>query len=196
MKSYVPLVREVAQKRGLDSDVTDVLCNLVDYIEYCDFQGACHSTSSVLYVALRELDYSPRLCIGECRYGDGKPFDHSWVELEGRVFDFACIKRYTDGTPIAPAVVDGIDVVSGEPTDMHYGIFFRGLDMNVWGTCTWPFPFYMDGFPNEEEGLWTVVKFVLKRGFDTDALREKYRDVSRTYIVDAQQMFMSLGMAI
>ena len=77
MKSYIPLVREVAQKRGLDSDVTDVLCNLVDYIEYCDFQGACHSTSSVLYVALRELGYSPRLCIGECRYGDGKPFDHS-----------------------------------------------------------------------------------------------------------------------
>lgn len=45
-----------------------------------------------------------------------------------------------------------------------------------------PFLDYMDGFPNEKNGLWGVVQELLGRKVDMSSLREKYKDVERVII--------------
>lgn len=179
--SFIQAVRETATT-CFPTQTTDVLVNLMAYIEKKSWQGACHACSSALYVALSECGCNPCLCIGECRYGaDGTPFDHSWVEVNGRAFDLACAMRFDNGEPICPPVVDDLDVVTKEPTRMHYGIIFHGLDDEAQMVRTLPFNLYMDGWPNEPDGLWTVVGICLGKRIDVNSLRRRYRQTERVY---------------
>ena len=45
-----------------------------------------------------------------------------------------------------------------------------------------PFAVYMDGFPDEKDGLWGVVRELLNQQIDIDALRNKYKDVKRIVV--------------
>lgn len=45
-----------------------------------------------------------------------------------------------------------------------------------------PFVDYMDGFPDEINGLWGVIAKVSTVDFDTQYLRNKYKDVKRNFI--------------
>lgn len=45
-----------------------------------------------------------------------------------------------------------------------------------------PFVDYMDGFPDEKNGLWGVVQELLGRKVDIPDLREKYKDVKRAIV--------------
>lgn len=181
--TYVDLIRKTANDQGMEEPVIDVFANLMAYIEEKRWQGACHACSSVLYVALRERGLEPELCIGECRYGaDGIPFDHSWIELDGRPFDVACAMRLDTGEPICAPVIGGVDVETGEPTDMRYGIAFRGLDAEAQMVCMLPFTDYMDGYPSERDGLWTVVGRCLGEPVNVSDLRGRYANVERVYV--------------
>ena len=181
--TYVDLIRKTAFDQGIKAPVADVFANLMLYIEGKRWRGACHACSSALYIALRECGLEPELCIGECRYGvGGIPFDHSWIRLDGKVFDVACAMRLDTGLPICAPVIGDIDVETGEPTDMCYGIMFRGLDMEAQMVCELPFVDYMDGYPNERDGLWTVVGSCLGRAVNVSSLRRRYSNVERVYV--------------
>lgn len=180
--SFVQAVRQAAEGR-LPADAANALVNLMGYIEGNSWQGACHACSSVLYVALSECGCDPRICIGECRYGaDGIPFDHSWVEVDGKPYDLACAMRLDNGEPICPPVVGGLDVVAKGPTEMRYGIASRGLDDEAQMVRVLPFGLYMDGWPNEPDGLWTVVGICLGRQIDIGYLHRRYVQVERVYV--------------
>ena len=45
-----------------------------------------------------------------------------------------------------------------------------------------PFNQYMDGFPDEKDGLWGVVREVLSADINITSLREKYKDTKRALI--------------
>ena len=45
-----------------------------------------------------------------------------------------------------------------------------------------PFIDYMDGFPDEKNGLWGVVQELLGRKVDIPDLREKYKNVERVIV--------------
>lgn len=181
--TYIDLIRKTALEQGFESSVVDVFANLMTYVEENRWQGACHPCSSALYVALRERGLDPRLCIGECRYGgDGIPFDHSWVEIDGKPFDVACAMRLDTGTPICAPVIGDIDVETGEPTEMRYGIEFLGLGQDAMTVYMVPFTDFMDGYPYERDGLWTVVGRCLGEAVDADELRRRYANVDREYV--------------
>ena len=180
--SYVDMIQKTALEQGLSTPAISALTNLMVYVEQHDWQGACHSTSSALYVALCELGLSPKLCVGECRYGaNGIPFDHSWIELDGKPYDVACTKRLDTGEPLCPPVIGGIDVETGEPTDLRYGIAHLGLDFNTQMIRAMSFCDYMDGYPEVPEGLWTVVGACLGHAVDVPYLRHRYAGTERVY---------------
>ena len=50
--------------------------------------GACHASSAILFILLREQGYEAVPCIGEV---SKQPivFDHSWIEINGNIIDAA-----------------------------------------------------------------------------------------------------------
>ena len=104
------------------------------------------------------------------------------IELDGKPCDLSCTMRLDNGEPICPPVIDGIDIITERPTKRRYGIAYRGLDNEAQMIRSLPFDLYMDGWPNEPEGLWTVVSICLGRQIDIDYLHRRHAKVERVYV--------------
>ncbi|WP_046058657.1 lasso peptide biosynthesis protein [Clostridium sp. IBUN13A] len=143
--------------------------------------GACHATSSVLFVALSELGYNPILCIGEVRYKEIL-FDHSWIELDGKIIDLALSMALKDVDVSAPIVLDK-DLSTLQKYEGQYGVTDgNGLDFEANSIMKNSFLDYMNGFPGLKNGLWDVVNIILDGKQNIDKLRIKYESVERNYI--------------
>lgn len=175
------LLRTAVQDAGYSNSLANVLCNLNDYMQRKQWWGACHASSSALYVALTELGYQPTLCIGELM-GKGLYFDHSWIELDGRILDMAISMTLLGGMPVSDPIFFGKNVRSGLKPMLEYGVPGRGIEGETLLVMNTPFPEYMDKYPDEENGLWGVVQVLLGHTIDIPTLRKKYQMVERRII--------------
>lgn len=177
------LIRETVSAEGYDDQIADVLCNMVRYIKEKQWMGACHASSAVLYVIFMELGYDVELCVGEVEKPGYKPFDHSWIKLDGKIIDIAVIMTLMGGLPISEAVVLDKDIMTKQKYDIKYGIVTPfGLGEEAHIVMSVPFIDYMDGFPDETNGLWGVIAKVSTVDLDMQYLRNKYKDVKRNFI--------------
>lgn len=93
---------------------------LLKFVVESDYCGGCHDTSAVLHMLLTEVGVESTLCIGEV--GAGRFFfDHSWVEVDGRVFDVAVCMPHPEGEPVGGPVFGNIDLATGVQTSLRYG---------------------------------------------------------------------------
>lgn len=178
-------IREVVKEQGYKDELADVLCRMLRYMQRKNWIGACHSTCSVIYVALRELGYEPEICIGEVKapapYG---LFDHSWITLDGKIIDMAIDMTLLGDRLSAskPIVLDRNVETKGRPF-MIYGVR-DGMGLNAEATrvLNTPFNAYMDSFRDEIDGLWGVLKYVLDKDINIDELKGKYVATERNYV--------------
>lgn len=175
------LIRAAVSANGYDDKISDILCNLNRYMQRKQWWGACHASCSALYVALSELGYSPKLCIGEMM-GQGLYFDHSWIDLDGKIIDMAISMTLFGGAPASEPILFGKNIRNGMEPIIEYGVPGRGIEGESLIVMHLPFTDYMDAFPDEKDGLWGVVRELLEKEFDIDVLRNKYRDVERTVV--------------
>ncbi|WP_110689417.1 lasso peptide biosynthesis protein [Salinicola endophyticus] len=103
-----------------DEIVSQVYSRMLQLIVKTKNKGACHNTSAVLHVILNELGINNSLCIGEVKTGE-KYFDHSWIEIDGKIYD-AAICMPLDGGRYHPPVFASIDLDSETKTELGYGI--------------------------------------------------------------------------
>ena len=181
------LIRAAVQNAGYKEDIANVLCNLSEYMERKQWWGACHASCSALYVALSELGYAPKLCIGEV-LGQDLYFDHSWIELDDQILDIAISMTLWGGAPASEPIVFGKNIRSGKESGIKYGVFGRGIEGDALDFNSLPFIDYMDGFQGEKNGLWGVVQELLERNVDIPDLREKYKDVERVLVRDEAKL--------
>lgn len=93
-----------------------------------DWTGACHDSSAALYMILSEMGFSPSIVIGEVNAAAGT-FDHSWVELDGEIFDVAVGFPGEEGNYVGPSVFASLNLNTGETTELVYGVrSSSGLD--------------------------------------------------------------------
>jgi len=155
----------------------------LDFVEKKDWAEACHAVSAVLYVMYSELGLTPTLCVGEVKC-DRDVFDHSWVELNGEVFDVSIYKNIDNVITFAP-IINGYDVDTKEPTKAVYGVkSVIGLDPDTQKITNVPFDIYMSGFPDYENGLWGIVIDLgaeISLDLDLDLLKGKYSQTSWHY---------------
>lgn len=85
------------------------------------YAGACHDTSAVLYMLFSELGLSPSLNIGEVQSHVGI-FDHSWVEVDGLIFDAAVCLPQPGGRQVGGPVFASIDLATNRRTQLIYGV--------------------------------------------------------------------------
>lgn len=124
-------------------------------IQQKHWQGACHATTGVLHVLLLAQGVESRPCVGEART-PAFFFDHSWIEIDGAPYDMA-VALPLDPSPPMPPVVKGVDVETGTPTVIQYGVR-SGIGDYAPATFVKSMSFvgYMDGFPDHRHGLWDV----------------------------------------
>ena len=89
---------------------------------------------------------------------------------------------------VTGAVIADIDANTMKKTEMEYGISHEGLDFQSKVIFATPFAEYMQNFPYEKNGLWTVVRKILPEeySFDVTAAKEKYAQVQRLFCTDAE----------
>ncbi len=150
----------------------------LEFIERKNWVGAGHAVSAVLYVLYSEAGLNPYLCVGEVESDRGF-FDHSWIELNGRIFDVAIYKNLDNGMVFSP-VINGYDIDTLEITKCNYGIRSGvGMDSSVEMIVNTPFNIYMSGFQEHKNGLWGIVDDLGKEcslNIDIKRLKEKYSD--------------------
>lgn len=143
--------------------------------------GGCHLISSIMYVLFTEQGISSELCIGEVQRPNGMYFDHSWVEIDGKVFDLS-IQLTLDGERNAP-VFAGYDLDTGSLTKFNYLFKCEGLGMVASRVFRTPFLDYLDGADHAQSwGLIEEVGNSLGLNLKTAMLRNRYKDTKRVLI--------------
>lgn len=112
---------EIASQKQINEIVIRPYGVLLKYMWELNYRGACHSTSAVLYVLLSEFGLEPKLCIGEVRCAGGI-FDHSWVELNGEVFDVAISLPGPGGANAGGPVFASHNLDDGKAVSVKFGI--------------------------------------------------------------------------
>lgn len=176
-------VLHLVRDAGYADEVADVLEHLHVYMKRAAWQGACHASCSALFVALSELGLDPVLCVGEVE-GSDVLFDHSWIEIGGKIVDLAISLPLSETSSATNPIIFGKEVGSGAPSPLTYGVSRQGLDEEAAYVLRTPFVTYMNEWPNDKDGLWSVVQYLLPHKTNIDALRIKYADASRQLVVD------------
>lgn len=154
---------------------------LLEFAWQNDWTGACHDSSAALYMVLSEMGFSPELVIGEVKASAGT-FDHSWIELDGKIFDVAVGFPGEDGHYVGPSVFASLNLDTGEPTELEYGVrSTNGLDPVGHFVATSNLEHYSTAQP-EGSTIWDITPFVgaacgvkLRKS----DLRRKYGKVTR-----------------
>ncbi len=152
--------------------------SVLNFIHKADWSGACHASSSVLFVLLREQKINANIFIGEVAR-DKFIFDHSWVEIGSLPYDAAISHTLIEGFRFSP-VFKGVDLETGKNTESNYGfVSGNGLEeeMNFYSKNT--LGYYIDSFPDHPQGLWGIASILAKDigiKFSVTKARQKYSD--------------------
>lgn len=159
--SYRKAAQQLMREDPAGFVVHKTYCAVLDFIHNNDWQGACHGSSSIPAVLLVAQGLRPVLCLGEARHNDIY-FDHSWVEIDGEIFD-AAISNTLINDFLFPPVFRGYDLSSKRPTNLEHGKpSSQGYDENAAWIRTTPFSEYMRAFPDHPDGLWGIAKAISK----------------------------------
>lgn len=171
-KNFSSISSEIQQSQTIEN----IFFSILKIIHEEKWEGACHATSAIMYVILNELKMNPQIYIGEVQYGN-YIFDHSWIEIDNRVYD-AAVSMGLNGNVMSPPIAADYSLGTLKKTDGKYGIKIgEGLAYPANQIKNMSISEYMNSFPNFDIGLWKIVNDIgIKLGlnFDIVVLREKY----------------------
>ncbi|CAM3828458.1 acetyltransferase [Rouxiella silvae] len=157
---------------------------LVNFIECTERLGSCHDTSAIFYMLSSELGFNPKLNIGEVYEPVfGNYFDHSWVTIDGQIYDAAIAYPYHGGVKVSGPIFNSVDQDSQNVTDLNFEYKSNsGLDPIALGVSKMTLSEY------EEEtnaNIWNItVSLGDVIGFNLDRiyLYHKYGNVIRDLV--------------
>ncbi|MCG8710428.1 acetyltransferase [Brenneria sp. 4F2] len=174
----------MSENNDLERSLSTAFSNLVSFIFNTDRNGACHDTSAIFYILSSELGFDPKLYIGEVRYPlSGAYFDHSWVEIDGNIYDAAIAYPLPGGVKVSGSIFKSIDQDTGEKTDLEFGFNSEsGLDFIAYQVSQQTLDQYETA---TNSGIWNISSSQGKKlGLDLDEflLSLKYGNVMREII--------------
>lgn len=170
-----------------DKKISMIFTETYDFMMSKNWQGACHAISSIQYILLSEIGETPNLCIGEVGVGVHS-FDHSWIELNGKVYDIT-IENGLEGVR-TDAVINGCNINDLKPTQIVYGTG-RKIDPPAAIIKDLTLGEYLDGFLNQpkseilyflQSGLWDIAVQIgkaIELNLDENELKSKYSEIKR-----------------
>lgn len=186
MKSFRVIANEIPFEHEHKNKLEDTFFATSNFFYNNPLAGACHLISSIFHVLLKEQGIENELCIGEVTDKKTKRFDHSWIEIDGKVFDIAIQLnlQYEENPP----VYAGYDLYTEEVVKRFYGVPSPiGLGADGRTAFETPFVKYMDGFPYFKEGAWRIVELIgkdLDLKIDLKEVPKRYANTKRKLISD------------
>ena len=169
-------IEEIISSNGYKREMSQIIINLLDYMNKKQWCGACHACSSVLYVLLSEIGYKPKLYVGEVKEKNYL-FDHSWID--NKVIDLAISMTLENGIAVSAPVILDINSETNEKTTIKYGIRGQGLDDETLFLLSLTFNDYMKFFPDNDRGLWGIIEEILGRQINIEEFERKYYNTQR-----------------
>lgn len=173
---YKTNINSIAASNFLAPEISVTYFSVLEFVCAEQFRGACHVTAALLHVLLREKGIENTLVCGELGKGENY-FDHSWVEIDGKIYDIAValplIEKF-DGHPIFASC----DISTLAQPTWTYGVSSGIADdpsMSAIKACS--FVEYMDNAPYHKHGLWHFAqKLGRKLGLrlNLNAMRNKF----------------------
>lgn len=173
----------LAQSIANGDAISKIYCELLKFILEYSYQGACHSTSAVLHMLFKEAGLKSTLCLGEVGIAN-KFFDHSWVEIDGQIFDAAVCMPDQGGASAGGPVFANIDLSTGTASTLQYGASSKvGLDATGKWVLSVDLQTYAEKQP--EPNIWVLAVLIHSRCGHPDAtfkgFSDKYGAVRRTF---------------
>lgn len=183
-KSLQIIANEIPFEHEHKSKIHNTFFVISNYFKKNPQAGACHLISGILHVLLKEQGIENDLCIGEVTYKKSKTFTHSWIEIDGKVFDIAI--QLTLQFEVNPPVYASYDLYTKNIVERVYGTNNpAGFDQMGKIVFESSFVTYMSGFPQFEEGAWQLIKIIgkdLLLEFDLKELPKRYANTQRKLI--------------
>jgi hypothetical protein len=132
------------------------------YVAQNEWQGACHATSAIMALLLNARQVPAVPCLGECSV-DEYYFDHSWIDIDGLVYDVAI------AVPLIPSlqhppVYSGRPVGLVSPTQIHYGVRSgTGFGPDAETVRKMPFVEFLNIFPDHPQGFCGLAVEIAQR---------------------------------
>lgn len=112
--------------RALEPPVSPVVARTLDVVYRLiqgdeNWRGACHMSTAVAHILLVQQGVNSTPCLGDVVTLRG-PFDHSWLEIDGAIYDLAIaypLEEHEDSA--LPPVIAGRHLPDGTPTELLYG---------------------------------------------------------------------------
>jgi hypothetical protein len=152
----------------LSDKIQSIFFGMLEYIQDTpDTKGFCYASASVFYVLFRELGLPVEIYIGQVEYDNGALFDHSWVEIDGEIYDAAVVLPLIEEIAKSP-VFKGFDLDTCIKQEAIYGYgSVDNLDTVANAILNTPITEYMNEYPKSENGLWDVAaQLAVKAGFN------------------------------
>ncbi|OBV41061.1 lasso peptide biosynthesis protein [Janthinobacterium psychrotolerans] len=186
-KHYSSRLQTAVAQKEINGAAAEAYRALLLYVWDTNYFGACHSTSAVLFILLSEMGLKPHLCIGEVRF-NGPCFDHSWVELDGEIFDVAISLPLPTGRSAGGPVFASVDLHSGKVSNVRFGISDGvGLDSDALVSLDNTLNAYAEvqrSLPSDRPDIWVLtLDIAQKLGLrcTVQDLIAKYGTVRREY---------------
>lgn len=181
LRFWLAMAQTLAPKSRRGRSLTNVFGASLKWIYSNEYRGGCHDTSAAIYVLLTECGLSPVLCIGEVKQGQYY-FDHSWVELNSKIYDAAVCMPNMEGVPSAP-VFASIDLSTKDETELIYGLASpTGYDGEAQVISSMTLDEYSLLHTDDPNKVWNLTKLLGREAglkVNVAKIREKYGQVRR-----------------
>ena len=168
---------------GVDKchEIKKIFFILIDTINELKWRGACHFASALLCILFREIGLNAKICTGIVASANGF-FSHSWVEVDGQVYDATIWFQNQSGFNHAPIIANK-NLDTGEEILMLYGVDWMPLDPGTKNLFQKSFNWIINGMVETENAPigMTVEKLLKKIVYQLKSLHGSYLDISELH---------------
>jgi hypothetical protein len=184
--TWILRAQALAKNRRNGDKPADAFCIILEKICLIPWPGACHDTSAAMYVIFSDLGFLPTLCVGEV-ISEKSHFDHSWVELDGIIYD-AAVCSPADGIEYVSApIFSSQDLSFMRRTGLIFGQYQSGLAETAKTISTQTLGEYSIHIKQRNPGSQVELRRVIAHissyinlSLDPRAMQNKYGTVRRT----------------
>lgn len=172
---WITNAERIAGHKRAAKNAHRVFATVLKLLHGSDWRGACHASSVITHITLKEMGVENTLVLGEAVLGPVH-FDHSWVEVDGKPIDTA-ISIPLDARFTANPVFLGMDTATRLPTGAVYRASTGELDDDSMIIAEGDLGRYIDNFDLADGNFFTPMLMVLKEvGIkrNEDQLRSAY----------------------
>ncbi|HEI9844111.1 TPA: acetyltransferase [Morganella morganii] len=161
--------------------------NIIQLIVQFERYGACHDTSAMLYVLAKEIGFNAEIFIGEVYSADhGKYFDHSWVSIDGFIYDPAIgypLPESEGGKYVCGPVYASIDITAkSAPSVVYASNSPVGLGEPAITVSTQTLAEYDDSTKSQIWSLSSHFAYYIGISVSENELERKYGGIYRTVV--------------